>query len=413
MNWLRRNKHHIEDECCEERLSAYLDCELSPEERAAVERHLAQCENCRWDLDTLRQTVELTRNCAPVPLPRVFTIPVEVAAPQAVRTRRPAWALPVLQGATALVALLFVVVVVGDLFLGSTAPRGEPQMVALQATAVVSQVEVVKEVAVTQDVEMVAVAPTAVAEAAAELPRPEPAAAKAAPTAAPVPPPSAPEEPAIAALAPTAAAEVGGIGGGLPDVSVTMEILAVEAEPPSGVAKLVTTPTVTVTLAFTAAVPLLITQPLTVEVTTTGWTTAEHALARVPTPTAVPTRRMLATAAPAVETAAPAAAPMDTADIQAAQDATTMAGAEGERNAAAATEAPAALLAAPEPTAIAAAPQAREAEQGARAGEQQGAVGTLRETVAPWFSLAEIVLGAVFVLLALATAVVMLRWQPR
>jgi hypothetical protein len=40
-------------------------------------------------------------------------------------------------------------------------------------------------------------------------------------------------------------------------------------------------------------------------------------------------------------------------------------------------------------------------------------VGTLRETVAPWFNTAEIVLGAAFVLLALATAVAMLRWQPR
>ncbi len=96
------------------------------------------------------------------------------------------------------------------------------------------------------------------------------------------------------------------------------------------------------------------------------------------------------------------------------------AGAEVASDRAAATEAPAApgeapaaLSAGPEPTAIAAAPEAREAEQGARSDEEQGIVGTLRESVAPWFGLAEIVLGAAFVLLALVTAVVMLRWQPR
>ncbi len=90
-----------------------------------------------------------------------------------------------------------------------------------------------------------------------------------------------------------------------------------------------------------------------------------------------------------------------------------MAATEEGYNAAAPTEAPAALPSGPEPTAIAAAPQAREVEEVDRSGEESGAAGTLIETVAPWFSLAEIVLGAAFVLLALATAVAMLRWQPR
>ncbi len=162
MNWFRRNKHRIKDECCAESLSAYLDCELSAEERAALERHLVKCEDCRWKLETLRQTVEWTRDCAPVRLPRVFTIPVETAAPKAVKARRPAWALPVLQGATALVAVLFIFVVAGDLFLGGSAPRSasQPQMVALQATAVMDQATTAQQVEVTQVVEYAVVAPT-------------------------------------------------------------------------------------------------------------------------------------------------------------------------------------------------------------------------------------------------------------
>jgi len=89
MNWLRRKLDRTEDECCGERLSAYIDRQLTPEERVALERHLAECEDCRWNLETLRQTVEWARSSAPVRLPRVFTIPVESAAPQAVRARRP------------------------------------------------------------------------------------------------------------------------------------------------------------------------------------------------------------------------------------------------------------------------------------------------------------------------------------
>jgi len=412
MNWLRRKLDRTEDECCGERLSAYIDRQLTPEERVALERHLAECEDCRWNLETLRQTVEWARSSAPVRLPRVFTIPVESAAPQAVRARRPVWGLPLLQGATALVALLFVVVVAGDLFLGGTAPRSAPQMVALQPTAAMDQASAVQEVEVTQLVELAMPAATVVAEAAVEGPPSEPAVAKALPPEATAALPAAPT--------PTVAAEVGGIGGGeLPAITVTMEVMAVVVEPPLAAPRAAATPTATVTLAFTAAMPLL-TQPLTVQVTLTEWTTADLAymtaltLTATAVPAAFPTRQLLlmSTAEPAVETAAPAPAPVDT-DGATEQGAETMALTEEATNAAAPTEAPAALLSGPEPTVIAAAPQAREAEQGDRSGEEPGAMGTLRETVAPWFGLAEIVLGAAFVLLALATAVVMLRWQPR
>ncbi len=426
MNWLRRNKHQTEYECCGERLSAYLDCELSAEERAAVEQHLATCEDCRWNLETLRQTVEWTRNCAPVRVPRSFTIPVEIAAPQAVRARRPAWGLPLLQGATALVALLFVVVVAGDLFMGGTAPRSEPQMVAIQATAVMDQASTAKKVQVTQVVELVVAAPTVAVEAAVEMPLSEPAVAKAAPTEPPAVLLLPPEEPAVAVVGPTAAPTGGGVGGGETAVSETMEILAVAAEPSLEAARAAATSTPTVTLELSAAMPWL-TQPLTVQVTLTEWMTAEEALELVVTPTetavpavyptvaAAPTRSLLPspTAVPAAEMEAPEPAPTGTADGHAEQDATTVAEVEEAYNAATPAEAPAALASGPEATAVAAAPEGYGVEQGAEASEEREATETTRGTARSWVIVAEVALGAIFVLLALATVVVMLRRRAR
>jgi len=452
MNWFRRNKQRIKDECCEESLSAYLDCELSADERAAMERHLVKCEDCRWELETLRQTIEWTRDCAPVRLPRVFTIPVETASPKAVKARRPAWALPVLQGATALVAVLFIFVVAGDLFLGGSAPRSapQPQMVALQATAVMDQATTAKQAEVTQVVEYAVVAPTAAAEAVAQPAPAEPATAKAGPPEPTPPPPSAPEalvtaapEPTMSALEPTLVGEVGGMGGGPAEVTVTMEVMVAAEESPTGLAKEASTSTVTATLTLAAAMPSP-TQPLTVEVLLTAsmtsgqetmlvlpptdtaeqavYPTATAAAAIYAAATAAPTQSLvnLTTAVPEVETLAPAPTPTEATAGEADQHDAPEAGAEVASGRAAPTgapaapgEAPAALSAGPEPTAIAAALEAREAEQGARSDEEQGIVGTLRESVAPWFGLAEIVLGAAFVLLALVTAVVMLRWQPR
>jgi anti-sigma factor RsiW len=430
MNWLRRRLDRTEDECCGERLSAYIDHELTPEERIALERHLAECEDCRWNLETLRQTIEWTRSSAPVRLPRVFTIPVETGAPQAARGRRPAWGLPLLQGATALVALLFVVVVAGDLFLGSSASRSAPQMVAIQPTAAMDQAAAVQEVEVTQLVQ-IQPAPTMAVEAAVPEQPSEPGAAKALPPVATAAPPSAPEALTMAAPTPTATAEAGGIGGGEPAVSVTMEAMAATVEmpleTPQGAPRVEATSGATVTLAFTATT-LLLTQPLTVQVTMTMWTTVEHmsiralsatataAAATYPTAAAAPQQDLLLlpTAEPAVETATPARAPTEKADGGTEQGAETMAVTEEALNAAVPTEAPYALLPGSGPTAIAAAPEVRDVAQEKQAAvEEPGIVGTLRETVAPWFSLAEIVLGAAFALLALATAVVMFRWQPR
>jgi anti-sigma factor RsiW len=151
----------------EERLSAYLDDELSPQEQAAVEEHLATCEACQWDLDTLRQTVQWTRELPTLTVPRVFTVPAPAEPERAARRR---WRLvPVMQGATALVALLLFFVVAGDyLLVGGFRQASAPEAMMVQATMPVeAEVEAPAEEAVmvveTVEVE-VAVVETVVVE---------------------------------------------------------------------------------------------------------------------------------------------------------------------------------------------------------------------------------------------------------
>lgn len=114
----------------QERLSAYLDGELTAQERDAVERHLSTCQACQWDLETLSQTVQWTRELPAVPVPHVFTIQVPATAQRATQRR---WSLvPTLQAATALVAFLLFFTVAGDLMLGSFRLAGAPEPAAMQ-----------------------------------------------------------------------------------------------------------------------------------------------------------------------------------------------------------------------------------------------------------------------------------------
>jgi len=125
MAWMPKSTPKTEHEYVGERLSAYIDGELPPEEQGVVERHLASCQDCQWNLATLRQTVQWTRELPTVPVPHVFTIPV---AARLDRARRWRWSLPVLQGATASVALLLVFVVAGDFLLTGMLPAVVPPM---------------------------------------------------------------------------------------------------------------------------------------------------------------------------------------------------------------------------------------------------------------------------------------------
>ena len=143
----------------EERLSAYLDGELTPREYEAVEHHLETCPACQWEVETLGQTIQWTGELPTLTVPRVFTVPVP---PEPVRSAGRRWNfLPVLQGATALIAVLLVFAVAGDLTLGSLGGR-QSSDVAYQREMASSDSEA------TQVVEKVVEAPAA-AEAEIEM----------------------------------------------------------------------------------------------------------------------------------------------------------------------------------------------------------------------------------------------------
>src|SRR5690349_2239103 len=82
-----------------ELLSAYIDQQLSADERAALERRLEQEPALRQALDELRATVGVLRELAPARPPRSFALDPRVVAP------RRAWSFPWMQFGSALVAV--------------------------------------------------------------------------------------------------------------------------------------------------------------------------------------------------------------------------------------------------------------------------------------------------------------------
>lgn len=143
MSWFRQRDKTRKHSYFEERLSTYIDGELTPREQETVEQHLATCPNCRWNLSTLRQTVQRASELPAVQVPRAFTIP---AAAEPVRPARRSWTLlPVLQGATALVALLLVFAVAGDAMLTGFAPRGYSGLPAMQEEVNVAETVLVEK----------------------------------------------------------------------------------------------------------------------------------------------------------------------------------------------------------------------------------------------------------------------------
>ena len=61
-------------------LSAYVDGEVTPSEVVRVEEHLAGCEECVSELESLRATSNLLRSLPDLEVPRSFTLR-EVPAP--------------------------------------------------------------------------------------------------------------------------------------------------------------------------------------------------------------------------------------------------------------------------------------------------------------------------------------------
>lgn len=102
-----------------ERLSAYLDGELSPEETQELEARLGGELTLRKSLAELKATVKLLRAVPQVGAPRNYTLTPEMAG------QRQGWrAYPALQMATALAALAFVVVLGFDALSVGRAPQG-------------------------------------------------------------------------------------------------------------------------------------------------------------------------------------------------------------------------------------------------------------------------------------------------
>jgi hypothetical protein len=55
-------------------LSGYLDNQVTPEQRAYIERHVRTCVSCQLELQSLRQTVTMLQALPRVPVPRAFTL---------------------------------------------------------------------------------------------------------------------------------------------------------------------------------------------------------------------------------------------------------------------------------------------------------------------------------------------------
>lgn len=101
----------------DELLSAYIDGALNPRERARLEARLAAEPALRERLDALQETVMLLRQLPSVPAPRNFILtPAMVRPAQLSPARQPLrWLAPALSMATAVSALLLVVVLATSL----------------------------------------------------------------------------------------------------------------------------------------------------------------------------------------------------------------------------------------------------------------------------------------------------------
>lgn len=119
-------------------LSAYLDGHLTPEEARQLQEHLARRPELRAQLDRLRRTVMALRDLPTLPVPRHFILSPAMAARSRPRPAR-RWSLA-LSWAAALAALMFVVVLAGDLWL--LAPAGSQPTQAQEVVALAPNAQI-------------------------------------------------------------------------------------------------------------------------------------------------------------------------------------------------------------------------------------------------------------------------------
>ena len=132
------NSNHLDRQpqlkIADELLSAYLDGEVTAQERAQVERALAQDSETAWRLASLQQTVTLVKALPRASLPRSFTLrevdvmPTRGAGDAAAPWWRTLFSPALLRNAMAIAALLFIVLSVGDLTLSRTMPSASAPM---------------------------------------------------------------------------------------------------------------------------------------------------------------------------------------------------------------------------------------------------------------------------------------------
>lgn len=304
-----RNGFETEHLWVEERLSAYVDNQLAPLERAQLERHLRDCARCQASLTSLRWAVALLKQAPAPAVPRQFTLPLPA------QTRRaPAYGFAFARFATVVATLLLFAVFGIDMIsrLGGGFSASAPAPVALRE----------------------AVQPTSVALAPTE---PVSAAQPAAPTAAPAPafaptaarPPTLAAPPAPAALPPSAPTEITGLGGAPAETSAadnmaksaaatsTTARVQAPARAPAGSA----TPAATSLAAGAVSVPTATSVPATVTPPPTATVTAVPPTATPPPPSPTPAVQALVQPTVAslpprqVETAAPVVEPLRVAEI--------------------------------------------------------------------------------------------------
>lgn len=102
---------HTDWDAQRERLSAYLDGELSVEERATLEAHLVGCAECQRELVFLRQVKALLGALPALAPPRSFALPETLRPLPAPQVTAPRWSRPLqaLGGLAAMIGLGFLI----------------------------------------------------------------------------------------------------------------------------------------------------------------------------------------------------------------------------------------------------------------------------------------------------------------
>lgn len=91
-----------------ELLSPYIDDELDSGERQRVDSHLESCQSCREEFDSIRKTISLVQSIPVIEPRRSFVVS---------ETKKKTWdgGLKALSAATVLVAILLLVIFIGDI----------------------------------------------------------------------------------------------------------------------------------------------------------------------------------------------------------------------------------------------------------------------------------------------------------